>query len=102
MTKSNQEIIKEIVRAKGKILDAGVIFDDESLRNIVDAEDFANAQKIMVDILCEAIVVHAEYLEDEERDKQAKEKAEIKKIIKSACICKTCVVQYTSGCPMKH
>jgi len=72
MSKSNVEIIKEIVRAKAKVVDAGVIFDNEKLSNIVDTQDFYDGYDRIVRILCEAIVVYAEYMEDEERNKRAR------------------------------
>ena len=62
MSKSNQEIIIKIVKARAAVLKAGIIFDDESLDNVVDAEAFFKAEEIMVNILRDAIVVHAELM----------------------------------------
>ena len=61
------ESLKKIVRAKKHVIDAGIIFDDEKLSDILseaEARKFYDGQKMMIESLYEAIVVESEYVED--------------------------------------
>jgi len=80
------------VKARAGVIKAGIIFDDECLSNIVDDEAFFGAQKVMNDILEEAIVEVAEYLEDEERNKRAEAARNAKMSVAKRCLCIECSI----------
>jgi len=97
MSKSNVDVIKEIFRARAKLIDAGIAFDDLKLSNLVDAGAFFEAQKIMNGHLEEAIILVAERLEDEPRNERAKAAAKDGKTVGGSCLCNGCEAR---SCPM--
>lgn len=65
--------IRAIVRAKAGVIRAGIIFDDESLADILSSKqfkDFHLGQKLMLEGLREALIVETEYLEALEKNEK--------------------------------